>query len=42
MSFIQQELHDIREKYKTQARELKDAVGKNKITMEQYTATNDT
>ena len=36
-----QELQDMRDKYKQQARELKDAVAKQKIAIEQYTDTND-
>jgi hypothetical protein len=37
-----QELQDFRDKYKQQSRELKEALAKQKITIEQYTDTNDT
>ena len=36
-----QELQDFRDKYKQQSRELKEALAKQKITIEQYTDTND-
>lgn len=36
-----QELQDMRDKYKQQARELKDAAAKQKIAIEQYTEAND-
>ena len=36
-----QDLQDFRDKYKLQARELKDAVAKQKIAIEQFTDTNE-
>ncbi|XP_046364774.1 serine/threonine-protein kinase MRCK alpha-like isoform X1 [Haliotis rufescens] len=38
---FEKELQDWRDKYKTQGRELKDALSKQKLAMEQYTSTND-
>lgn len=40
-SSLERELQDLRDKYKSQARELKDAVAKQKIAIEQYTDSND-
>ncbi|KAL3874670.1 hypothetical protein ACJMK2_037651 [Sinanodonta woodiana] len=39
---LEKELQDFRDKYKVQARELKEAVAKQKIALERYTETNDT
>jgi len=38
---LEREIQDLRDKYKHQARELKDAVAKQKIAIEQYTDSND-
>ncbi|CAC5362232.1 CDC42BP [Mytilus coruscus] len=38
---LEKELQDFRDKYKQQSRELKEALAKQKITIEQYTDTND-
>ena len=40
-SSLDKEMQDLREKYKQQARELKEAVAKQKIAIEQYTDSND-
>ncbi|GFR99680.1 serine/threonine-protein kinase MRCK alpha, partial [Elysia marginata] len=38
---FEKELQEWRDKYKTQARELKEALNKQKLAMEQYTDIND-
>lgn len=38
---LEQEMQELRDKYKQQARELKEAVAKQKIAIEQFTDSND-
>ena len=38
---LEREIQDLRDKYMSQARELKEAVAKQKIAIEQYTDSND-